>query len=151
MTQKVHVMIVPTSAVTRQCFFTAEFSYIPSPRLSRAPMDLNVFPTAWCVATGVTAWTTRTRSSEASCARRVLPMVTIDCLCRISLDLLVAEGSPVSSQGRVTVAVVVLPLTAALHPLLYMYGVLRERIQRARHERLLKYLMARRRAKALNV
>ena len=94
-----------------------------------------------------------TGSSEASCARRVVPMVTTDCLCRISLGLLgllVAEGSSVSSQGRVTVAVVVLPLTAALHPLLYTYGVLRERSQRARHERLLKYLMAKRRAKALN-
>ena len=94
-----------------------------------------------------------TQSSEASCARRFLPVAAISCLCRIPLGLLswsVSQGISVSSRTKVTVAVVVLPLTSALQPLLYTYGVLRERSQRATHERLLKYLMAKRRAKGLN-
>ncbi|XP_070177754.1 G-protein coupled receptor GRL101-like [Littorina saxatilis] len=92
--------------------------------------------------------------SQLSNARRFIPVAIASCLCRMSLLVLAVslyQGSIKSNPVRVAASVIVLPLSSALHPVLYALGAVQERRQSARNERLLKYLMAKRRAKVLNV
>ncbi|XP_070193933.1 G-protein coupled receptor GRL101-like [Littorina saxatilis] len=92
--------------------------------------------------------------SQICDARQFLPVAVCSCLCRLSLLVLAVslyEGSITSNPARVAASVLVLPLSSALHPVLYAFGAVQERRQAARNERLLKYLMAKRRAKVRDV
>ncbi|KAK7102885.1 hypothetical protein V1264_021043 [Littorina saxatilis] len=87
-------------------------------------------------------------------ARRFSPVAICSCLCRMSLLVLALslyEGSITSNQVRVAASLLVLPLSSALHPVLYVFGAVQERRQAARNERLLTYLKAKRRAKVRDV
>ncbi|XP_070184274.1 G-protein coupled receptor GRL101-like [Littorina saxatilis] len=92
--------------------------------------------------------------SEIGNARRFLPVAVCSSLCRMSLLVLAVslyKGSITSNQVRVAASLLVLPLSSALHPVMYAYGALKERRQAAQNERLLKYLMAKRKARGLHV
>nr|KAG5693056.1 hypothetical protein BaRGS_028816 [Batillaria attramentaria] len=78
-------------------------------------------------------------------ARRLVPVTMVDCLCWFAVSLfgiLASSGTPIPVEVGADMAVFILPLHSAINPILYMFGVLMERRQKAWEERLMKLVAA---------
>ncbi|KAL8595453.1 hypothetical protein ACOMHN_024152 [Nucella lapillus] len=87
----------------------------------------------------------KTRSKETTVARRLLVIAMSDFLCWFPIGvsgLLSKLDIPVPGEVNVAMAILVLPLNSALNPFLYTYTVLREKRQRAKEARLVKFIAA---------
>jgi hypothetical protein len=88
--------------------------------------------------------TTR-KSHDLTVARRLITVAASDFLCWFPIGLcgiLAWTGSAIPSEVSVALAMLVLPLNAALNPFLYTFNVIMEKQRNARQERLLNRLKA---------
>ena len=76
-------------------------------------------------------------------ARRLFWMTLCHCLSLLSfavMEILASRGDTVTMQGRAAITIILLPCGAALDPVLYILGVLREQRQNDLKDRILKQL-----------
>lgn len=88
---------------------------------------------------------TAKHTRELTIARRLLTTVVCKCLCWLILGtvrLLASRATPMSDDVHVGVALLLLPLSAALDPYLYVFGIVQQSRRQAREQRLLKRLRA---------
>ena len=82
-------------------------------------------------------------SNEASVARRLFTIAMSDFLCWFPIGLtgLLAQSNiPISGEINLALAVVVMPLNSALNPFLYTLNLLLEKRQRAKEQKILKWI-----------
>ena len=80
-------------------------------------------------------------------AQRLFTVVVSDFLCWFPvglMGLLASRGIPVSGEVNVGMAIFVLPLNSALNPFLYSLNAIEARRARAREQKLLRKLIAKR-------
>ena len=89
------------------------------------------------------------RSKDLAVAQRLFTVVVSDFLCWFPIGLmglLASTDIPISGEVNVGMAIFVLPLNSALNPFLYSLNSVQARRARAREQKLLKTLIAERRA-----
>jgi hypothetical protein len=85
------------------------------------------------------------KSKDLVVARRLFTVVMSNFVCWFpvgGLGLLAARGLAVSSEVNVAVAILVLPVNAALNPFLYTLNTILEKWRRARDRQLMKRIYA---------
>ncbi|XP_070198701.1 G-protein coupled receptor GRL101-like [Littorina saxatilis] len=100
----------------------------------------------WSIrANSMASQVTTDNSRDLKVARRLITVVVSDFLCWFPiglLGLLASNGVPVPGEVNVALAIFVLPLNSALNPFLYTINILLEKRQRAKEERLRKFLLS---------
>ena len=84
------------------------------------------------------------KSQDLRIARSLFTIVVSDFLCWFPiglLGLLASQGTRVPGEVNVAMAIIVLPLNSALNPFLYNLNLILQRRQKAREDKLLKYIM----------
>ncbi|XP_070189030.1 G-protein coupled receptor GRL101-like [Littorina saxatilis] len=95
----------------------------------------------------ITSTDTGRRSRDLIVARRLLTVVVSDFLCWFPIGLLgvlSTSGVPIAGEVNVGMAILVLPLNSALNPFLYTLNMIQEKRRKAREEKLLKFILERR-------
>ena len=85
------------------------------------------------------------RNKDLAVAQRLFTVVVSDFLCWFPiglLGLLASQGTPISGEVNVGMAIFVLPLNSALNPFLYSLTIVTARRARAREQKLLRTLLA---------
>ena len=97
----------------------------------------------WSACSNSISSSTKTRSRDATIARRMTTVVLSDFLCWFPiglLGLLASTGTPIPDEVNVAAAIFLMPFNSALNPFLYTYNVLMEKRRKAQEANLLKRL-----------
>ena len=97
----------------------------------------------WSACSNSISSSTKTRSRDATIARRMTTVVLSDFLCWFPiglLGLLASTGTPIPDEVNVAAAIFLMPFNSALNPFLYTYNVLMEKRRLAQEANLLKRL-----------
>ncbi|XP_076464729.1 uncharacterized protein LOC143296589 [Babylonia areolata] len=100
----------------------------------------------WSVHTNsMTIGDSNKQSNDITIARRLITIAVSDFLCWFPiglLGLLASSGVPVPGEVNVAIAILVLPVNAAINPFLYTINMLFERRRKAHEKRIKKMLMS---------
>ena len=87
--------------------------------------------------------TSSRQSQDSNIARRLLTVAMTDFLCWFPvglLGLMASQGTPISGEANVGMAIFVLPLNSVINPFLYTINIIMEKRQKGKEDRVLKWL-----------